>query len=328
MAGEYILTVTNSYGCQNNASVDVTVNPASIPTVTELEIYEDPGCTTIADSMTPQFTYYARLSVTLSNNLEHLQTVQVTLFYNETGADDMTAPTSGNTQTCAILTCGVGSTPTWTISSGAPTSWTIETGGCFQPPLNTTSGAWIFAFKPGKVATENIGVADWDAQGKAIRNPTQTGERYVRNKDMNWYGEIAVNTPSVDWGEVPLGLKFEDAPNPKTVSIKYIANGNYYEDIESSATWQNPPTENVTLDNAGNNPPAAGMFSLKADNTDVYGDAIVVKSTQYEHINVSGGLTTEDGVTVTNNSLWLSLGETDIAPVTYSGTIYYQIAER
>jgi len=324
MAGEYILTVTNSYGCQNNASVDVTVNPASIPTVTELEIYEDPGCTTIADSMTPQFTYYARLSVTLSNNLEHLQTVQVTLFYNETGADDMTAPTSGNTQTCAILTCGVGSTPTWTISSGAPTSWTIETGGCFQPPLNTTSGAWIFAFKPGKVATENIGVADWDAQGKAIRNPTQTGERYVRNKDMNWYGEITVNTPSVDWGEVPLGLKFEDTPNPEAVSIKYIANGNYYEDIRSE-DWVGG-SETVTL-STGDPPTNPGEFALMANDINEPSSAITVTSS-YNHINDTRGLTTEAGVTITNNSLWLSLSEVGIAPVIYGGNIYYQIAER
>jgi hypothetical protein len=324
MAGEYILTVTNTYGCQNNASVNITINPASIPTVTEIEIYEDPGCTKIADSMTPQFTYYARLWVTLSNNLEHLQTVQVTLFYNETGADDMTAPTSGNTQTCAILTCGVGSTPTWTISSGAPTSWTIETGGCVQPPLNATSGAWIFAFKPGRVATESISPADWDAQGKAIRNPTQTGELYVRNKDMNWYGEITVNTPSVDWGEVPLGLKFEDAPNPEAVSIKYIANGNYYEDIRSE-DWVGG-SETVTL-STGDPPTNPGEFALMANDINEPSSAITVTSS-YNHINDTRGLTTEAGVIVTNNSLWLSLSEVGIAPVIYGGTIYYQIAER
>jgi uncharacterized repeat protein (TIGR02543 family) len=333
MAGEYILTVTNSYGCQNNASVNFIVNPASIPTVDDIDIWDNPGCSGLAiTSMNPQTTYYARVSISLSNNLEHLQTVQVTLFYNETGADDMTALTTPNTQTCAILTCAVGPTPIWTISSGTPTSWTIEeTGGCVQPPLNATSGAWIFAFKPGKVATENIGVSDWDARGKAIRNPSQTGELYVRNKDMNWYGEITVNTPSVDWGPVPLGLRFNDAPNPKTVSIKYIANGDYYEDVRSSATWQNPappapPTETVML-SSGDPPTNPGEFALMADDTSTFGTASSVTDS-YNHVNDTRGLTTEDGVTITDNGLWLSLSQTGIAPVIYGGNIYYQIAER
>jgi hypothetical protein len=277
--------------------------------------------------MTPQTTYYAKVSVSLSNNLEHLQTVQATLFYNETGADDMPAPTSGNTQTCAILTCTVGPTPSWTISSGAPTSWTIETGECVQPPLDTISGDWIFAFKPGRVATENTGVADWDAQGKAIRNPTQTGELYVRNKDMNWYGEITVNTPSVDWGEVPLGLTSDNTTyNPKTVSTHYISNGDYYEDI-SSEDWAGSG-ETITLDETGIDPPALpGTFALRANDINDLGSAIIVLSS-YDHINDTGGLTTEDGVTVNTNSLWLSLSETGIAPVSYSGTIHYQIAKR
>lgn len=326
MAGDYILTVTNSYGCQNDSNVNVTVNPASIPTVTGIEIYATQDCQgTPVTSMTPQITYYAKVSVTLSNNLEHLQTVQVTLFYNETGSDDMTAPTSGDTQTCAILACAVGATPVWSISSGTPTSWTIETSECTQPPLNTTSGSWIFAFKPGRVATETTGAADWDAQGKAIRNPSQTGELYVRNKDMNWYGEITVNTTSVDWAEVPLGLTSGNTTyNPKAVSIKYIANGDYYENI-SSEDWAGSG-ETVTL-STGDPPALPGSFALKANDTSDLGTAISV-TVIYNPTNDTRGLTTEDGVTVDTNSLWLSLSQTGIAPVVYSGTIYYQIAER
>jgi hypothetical protein len=325
MSGNYVLTITNSYGCQDDASVNVTVNPASIPTVTAIEIFEDSACTIVANSMTPQSTYYARVSVNLSTTLDHLQTVMVTLFYDAAGSNPI-APTSGDTHTCAILSCTVGLTPVWTISSGAPTSWTIETAECVQPPLNATSGNWIFAFKPGKVATESIAPANWDTQGKAIRTPLQTGELYVRDKAMNWYGEIIVPA-SVDWGEVPLGLTFEDATyNPETAIITYIANGDYYEDIRSSGSWTGSG-ETVALDVTGGNPPPAGMFALMADNTANLGDALVV-TTEYKHINASGSLTTEDGVTVNTNSLWLSLGETDIAPVTYSGTIYCQIANR
>jgi hypothetical protein len=329
MSGTYTLTVTDTNGCQDDASTNVIVTAA--PTV-NIEIYTDFGCSNPAFSMTPQTTYYAKVSVTSNNNLSYLQTVQVTLFYNNGSQPD--APTSGNTQSCAILTCTVGTPPTWTIepNNNLPypptnTTWAIESS-CVQPALNQLSGDWIFAFKPGKVATESITPAHWDAQGKATNKSSQTGELYIRNKAMNWYGEITINPPLlVDWGEVPLGLKFEDAPNFKTVSIKYIANGDYYEDIESSATWSGDG-QTVGLDVTGiNNPAPPGMFALKADNTAVYGDALVV-STEPKHINASGRLTGEAGVTVDANSLWLSIGETDIAPVTYSGAIYYQISDQ
>jgi hypothetical protein len=346
--GSYIVTETikPDYICSPAGNINVTLSTAqtsqtmtftntlaAAPTVNSIDIYEDPGCTIVANSMSPQTTYYARVGVSLpSNNLVNLQTVQVTLFYDAAGTNPV-APVTANTQTCALLKCTVGSSPIWTIepNNNPPnppnnTTWQLVPSECVQPNLNATSGNWIFAFKPGKVATESIAPANWDAQGKAIRTPSQTGELYVRDKAMNWYGEIIVPA-SVDWGEVPLGLSFENATyNPKTASIRYIANGDYYEDIRSSDSWTGSE-ETVTLDIIGGNPPPSGMFAIMADNTANQGDALVV-TTEYKHINASGSLTTEAGVTVNTNSLWLSLGETDIAPVTYSGFIYYQITNR
>ena len=328
MSGTYILTVTDSNGCQGYNSVTVTVNPASIPTVNAIDIWDNSGCIGPAvTSMDPQTTYYAKVSVSLSNNLVNLQTIEVTLFYNASGSDNMTAPIIADTQTCAILTCTVGTPPVWTIDSGTPTSWTIETVECVQPPLNATSGDWIFAFKPGKVATESVAPADWDAQGKATNKANQSGELYCRDKDMNWYGEIDVTTSTVDWGEVPLGLRFTDAPNPKTVSMLYISNGDYYEDIRSE-DWTDG-VETVTLDETGvDPPPLPGTFALKANDINELSSAVIVMSSIYNHTNDTGGLTTEAGITSADNTLWLSLSETGIAPVQYSGEIYYQIANR
>ena len=144
---------------------------------------------------------------------------------------------------------------------------------------------------------------------------------------MNWYGEITVPA-SVDWGDVPLGLTFENAAyNPQTASVGYIANGDYYEDIKSSDTWTGGGGESVTLDASGGNPPTdPGKFALMADDTANLGDAWVV-TPAYKHINASGTITAEEGTTAAN-SLWLSLGTEEIIPVTYSGTIYFQIANR
>lgn len=323
------LIATNTYGCSDDEIKTGYINvsqPPTAPTVNSIEIYDTQDCLGIpVTAMNPLTTYYAKVSITTNGEqLNQLQTVQVTLFYNETGADNMTAPGTGNTQTCAILTCTVGTLPNWTINSGSPTTWQILQGGCSQPDLNDTNGAWIFAFKPGKVATENTGAADWDAQGKATNKSSLSGELYVRNKAMNWYGEIAMNTPSVDWGSVPLGLRFNDAPNPKTVSIKYIANGDYYEDIRSE-DWTGGG-ETVTL-STGDPPTNPGEFALMADDINIFGSAIAV-TISYNHVNDTRGLTTEDGVTITDNGLWLSLSAAGILPVTYNGDIHYQIAER
>jgi len=328
---EVTLIVTNTYGCSDDEIKPNCINvspPPTAPIVNSIEIYATQDCVEPhVTAMDPQTTYYAKVSImTNGEQLNQLQTVEATLFYNSTGSDNMTALGSGDTQTCAILSRIVGGTISdWTIVAGSPTSWAIVPGSCYEPNLNMTSGDWIFAFKPGKVATENIGVADWDAQGKAIRNPTQTGDRYVRDKDMNWYGEITVNTPSVDWGEVPLGLTSDNTTyNPKTVSIQYIANGDYYENI-SSTDWTGDG-ETVIL-STGDPPALPGMFALKANAINELSSAITVTYSS-NCTNATGVLTTEDGVTVANNGLWLSLSETGIAPVTYNGTIYYQIANR
>ena len=313
-----------------------TLTPMA-PTVESIDIYRASDDQVI-DSMTPQTPYYAKVRFISCSYLSYLKTVQVTLFYND--GSHPNAPTSGDTQTCAILTW-TASPEGWSISpsGGYPTTtWSLDSSSCSRPAdLNVLAGEWKFYFTPGKVATEAPSmtnpVAHWDVQATATDQLNQTGELHIRNKTMNWYGEVTV-TGTADWGEVPLGLKFEDAPNPETVSVNYIANGDYYEEVESSATWQNPPapatpTETVILDTDGNNPPGTSKFSLKADNTAVYsGDAIVVTSTEYRQINASGSLTGETGVTNNNNGLWLSLGEDNIALVTYSGTIYYQISDR
>jgi hypothetical protein len=155
---------------------------------------------------------------------------------------------------------------------------------------------------------------------------------YDRNTPMNWYGEITVNTPSVDWGEVPLGLTFADADNnPETdISVTYIANGDYDQNINSSATWDytGPPAESVTLREWSSDilpPDADGQFALKANVTPTLGSAIKVVNTPYGTID-TGSITSETGNVESTNALWLSLSETGIAPVTYTGEIHYQIA--
>jgi hypothetical protein len=302
------------------------------PTVTAIQIYTNPGCTIVAPSMTPLTTYYAKVTINSPNKLKHLQTVTATIYYDFDSSHPV-APVVGDPQTCAILSRTVGDAAlNWTIASGGSTSWAVVPASCSEPAdLNVTLGDWIFAFTPGKVAHEAIPATDcWDAQGYTINKSSQSDDAYVYDKAMDWYGEITVNTGGVDWGTVPLGLKFGDAENPETnISVTYLANGDYYEDVNSSENWTGETyAETVTLDELGGNPPSAeSQFALKGNDTSDNTTWITV-TTGYGHINNTGTITSETPSPKTTNTLWLSLSAAGITPDTYDGEIHYQIANR
>ena len=325
-----LLVVPAAYAASTTGSFSAQASP---PTVDEIVVYSDAACTVPVDSsagMTPLTEYWAKATVTSKNKLSYLSSVSATIYYDATAGHG--APGGADTQTCAILTWSSSGT-TWAISSGSPSTWAIETADCSAPvSLNGKTGDFIFAFKPGKVATQTVTPAVWDAEGKATNKatPAQTGTHYYNDMAMYFYGEVAV-TGVVDWGAVDLGLVYEDdPPNPQDVSnVNYIANGNYDENIKSGATWTGG-VETVTLDEsdpAGNPPAADGQFALKADDTATLASAVVVKTTA-SAIDQTGAITAEAGDDVTTNNLWLSLSAAGIAPETYTGAIYYEITNR
>lgn len=138
---------------------------------------------------------------------------------------------------------------------------------------------------------------------------------------MNWYGEVTVNTPGVNFGTVSLGSDF--SANPKTgISVTYVCNGSYNQQVKVSAPWTGSGNS-VPLNAAGS--PGEGEFSLKAADAASLSSAILV-STNYVTVD-TGTQTGESGNTVSTNTLWLKLGALGFPAVTYSGTIYYGIAQ-
>lgn len=294
------------------------------PTVDAVGIYETDRSTAVT-AMTPQTEYALKVTVTDNNTLGDLSTVKVTIFYDSDGDDDPAdVPVAGDTQTAAILTLTVGGSPTWGIDpTGGGTTWVLYSGNCTQPTLTNSSGDFWFNFSPGKVATEAL---DWDAYAEADDGGGTPGTSYdASDYDMNWYGEITVNTASVDWGSVAPGTDFGNSTRQSSISVTYIANGAYDEKVASSASWSGAPSGTATFDAAGS--PGANEFSLKADDTDTLASAVLVtESPTYAAIDDTGTQTTESGDTVATNALWLKLG-TPFTDATYSGTIYYQIAD-
>ncbi len=289
------------------------------PSVNAVGIYQ-PDRVTPATAMDPQAEYAVRVSVSDPDGLASLQQVRVVVFLDADGDDDPAdVPASGDAQTAAILTWANGSPPSWSISAGSPTTWALVTANCAQPDLSGTSGTWWFHFRPGKVAAEST---DWDAWASARDSGGAEAALYDGGDyDMNWYGEVHVNTPSVNWGIVVLGSDY--AANPRTgISVTYIANGPYQQQVRTSNPWGSAPRW-IALNETG--VPGPGQFSLKANSADDLPGAVVVRSGAYVTIG-AGARTAEGGTTVATNALWLRLGPSGIPDTTYAGTIYYRIA--
>jgi hypothetical protein len=306
-------TATGTFGCNNAA-----------PTITDVALMRQ--STNLSESsMTPQVEYYVQFTAGDVNTLNDLETVIVYIYYDADGTYNVQTP-AAHTQTCAILTW---TNPTgWSISPSSTTTWTQNTSTV--PSLTGSSGLFKANFMPGKVANESAGVAEWHIYVVA-NDSSLTGSGYQEDLEMNWYGQIDMTTSSVDWGDVDAGLHFaEDGNSEETgITVTYIANGDYNEQIAASSPWLSTgPGADATLD-ADGVPSAANSFSLKADDTDTMGSAVDVNTEPSNYITIDSGgtLTSESGNPETTNTIWLSLNDTFVAD-TYTGTIYYQIENR
>ena len=271
-------------------------------------------------SMTPQEEWTnITISVTDYNTLADVNKVNVTVFYDSAG-NDPSAPGTANVSTCAILTWTRGGSPVWSLAP-ASTTWTINAAGCSAGSDSATTDNWVFSFKVGKVATHSHGSDDWDIYANATDSASQTGDNYLRDVEMNWYGEITVETSNISWGTVTPGCTDVVQVTPTAVNITYICNGNYNEQGKTSQNWTSA-SGNLTLNTTGS--PGTGEFSLKADDDDTIEGAVQVLSASYTTFD-TGNQTTESGSAENNNHLWLSLGS-GIPVDTYSGTIYFGIA--
>lgn len=291
------------------------------PTVSAVSVYEQGNG--VISVMSPQTEYYVRVPVTDANSLDDLVTVTVYLYYDQDGVynySDM--PTSGDTQTCAIMTwTNLGDS--WAIDpSGGDTTWVLVTANCSAPSMSGTTGYFDFHFKPGKAAMKNEGTSQWHIYAIA-RDSTDSGSRYATGNTMSWYGEIFGVTLKAYWSSVSLGC--DDVPADSHVSATYISNGNYSEQIKTNSPWSINGSVNASLNTGGT--PGDKEFSVKACEDDVLGEAIQV-STVYTSIDDAETMTDDVGYIHPYNTLWLSLGATGLIPGTYTGVVSYRIAMR
>ena len=260
-----------------------------VPDVIVMEIYSDAGLTIFANSLTPQVMYYIRVTAGDPNTIDDIDEIEVQVFYDATGSDPV-APGVANTQTAAIfLRDKDGGGSEWTVSAGAGTSWAITSGNCTKPSgMTASSGDWVFAITPGKVATESPGSDNWDMYAKAS-DDALNDTIYTRDKEMLWYGETSTSATAA-FGSVTPGTGFADDTNEVgSISVTYTSNGDYDQQVKVASSW--------------------------------------VGSSLTATYDATGTITGETGNTVSSNTLWLKVANT-FGVDTYNGNITYIIAHR
>jgi len=307
---------------QNQTATGSFTIPTAVPTV---------GIPSVTSPMTPQQDAWVNVTVTDNNILSDLATVVAILFYDADGSyTDPGASPDPDTQTLAIMTW-YASNDTFTIQSGSPSTWSINNTTSTHDALTNCTGDWKFSFQPGKVATETVAPAKWFAKVTATDKASASGSNNnsATGSTMNFYGEIIVNTPTVDFGTVTLGSAFAD--NAKTADVVNIANDNYTENAKTDngtagcGHWDNTTEINVTLNTTGT--PGAGEFSLAIDDSITWASSVNM-TTDYQAINSAGVQTSEDGYPGGDHGLWIAMGPSSIQEAVYNGTIYFQIANR
>jgi hypothetical protein len=304
-------TATGSFTCGN-----------AVPTV---------GIPAVTTPMTPQSQAWVNVTITDNNKLSDLSTVVAVLFYDADGSyTDPGASPTPNTQTLAIMTW-YATNNTFVIQSGTSSTWSVNNTTSTHPALTGYTGDWKFSFQPGKVATETAGSDKWFARVNATDSASATGSNNnsASGSTMNFYGEINVTTTTVSFGTVDLGSGF--AANNKTATVANIANGNYNENAKTDngtagvGHWDNTTAITVALNTTGT--PGDGEFSLAVDDTITLASSVNM-TTDYQAINSAGVQTGEAGYPSGDHRLWLAVGSAGIEQAEYSGTIYFQIANR
>jgi hypothetical protein len=321
-----LMPKTASAATEGSAGGHFHLNNAA-PTVDSVALYEHDDNNT-ALTMDPTVEYIVRVGITDTNQLNDLDKIQVTVYYDADGIYDVgNVLSAGDDQNGAILTWDSTGTDNWTIDDGS-SSWDIETDSVAPADLSAVSTfTFKFHFTVGSVAKESADggdAAEWHIYAKVWDLSNATGDNYQENREMDWYGAITVSG-TVDFGSVNVGVTDQISGGGTTgVTCTYVSNGAFDEQVKADTPWVGATSgKNLALNTGGT--PGDAQFSLHADDTATVGGAVQV-SASYQTIDDTGTITDENGHAQANNFLWLSLGSTGIPDETYNGTIWYQIA--
>ena len=267
--------------------------------------------------MTPQTEYALSMTVTDESTLSDITELKVVIKEGGYTGED-----------CATDQA----TYTWTSSgwnvSPADSTWAVVTANCNAPTLTDTSGAWVLAFKPGKVAREEED--GWEFSVTATDSEGQSDSGTLGSKTMLWYGELTVLDTAYSFGIVNLGDSDMPiiSPSDGNIDVESIANGDYVI-MSKSEGWETPDEGQTSPLNSTPGTLATGQFRLQNEGDATLDKAAYVGNTYTEIPDFTAGTLTgpTDETGVTNEIyLWLSVADTGLkVGDEYGGTYYVQI---
>lgn len=196
--------------------------------------------------------------------IKNLRDVEIKLWYDEDGnnynEEDFNARTQASITSCAIIswTYDGDNEITVEMKSSENSSWELDQESSKLPSIeflqNEDNSEFEFKFriKIGKIARETIGDARWQIGVMVTNEDDGKGYEYIKNNQeegvlMDWYGEVVGLPESVDWGNIPLGINF-DEPEAKVTAagIKFISNGTFDYGVKISSPWVSEDDDEVT----------------------------------------------------------------------------------
>ena len=277
-------------------------------------------------SMTPQTEYTINVTVTDADGYADIASVVLKLYYDANTSTDETefdTKTVADAQTLAYITWTPGGG--FVLSEEASSTW--ATGANATPTSEDLANPFVFKITPGKVSTEADNVTpSWQIAAKVTDDQGATGwAADAQRSAMAWYGEITVNTASAPFGILAPGTTFGASSRVGSLSMTYVTNGDYDEQVKVATNAFTGGTGTVTVDVTDFDAAAADEIAFKSDDTATLGTAVGVTAAGAT-IDNAGTITEEAGDTQAANSLWLQISSSFTAYETKTGNIYFVIA--
>ena len=247
---------------------------SAVPTVNSIAVYTDAALTSPATSLTPQQTYWVKVSVTDNDGIGNLSYLYTHLWYDSDGGAPVWAGRgAGNLPASSMGYTFINTAGTWSEGYAGGTTWefTLVSAptAAQSADINVTTFDFVYSVKIGKIAAETVTSPEkwqvmayaYDAQAQTAELGYQSGGVY--GLPMNWYGEVIVPTSyTVDWGIVPAGMNFNSVSAVESITggVTYIANGIWVGQFKAATSWTNGGSQTFTLSAA---PTTVNTFALK-----------------------------------------------------------------
>lgn len=307
------------------------------PTVDAVALLET-GSDTPVTAMTPLSEYRVKVTCGDLNTIDDIQTIEVHVYHtSDDGAQS--ALTEWDADQCGIFLWTKGSG--WTMQNGAATTtWALGTGA--EPSVFTgTTGDWYLAFEPGELAMYDATADSWLAWARADDESGNATGTSASGATMGAYNEISFDTATITFGDALTGIELGDtgyitSPGTQYITAKTASNATYELGIKSSATWVNGGNS-IALSGTAETPPTGdGQFTLIVDDTTSGGgepkfstQGVTTTNTAITGHTVDSPTPTldnaDEGTTDLPLYMSLSLSQSGVEEVTYSGTVTFTV---